>query len=201
MGATHGQTSADLPPASSSPAGDYLPDVRSQSRRVRALPDLPPVRASVVAEGAGIRADPLSSVQVALLEQASTKRRKGRKVEGEEAMIDSQDSRREFSDASVILYNADTLGLYLKWPSPIVIVSDGAYGVRGFPGDPPTPAGLADWYEPHIAEWSKYSTPQTTLWFWNTELGWATVHPVLVANGWEYRCCNIWDKGLRSEER
>ena len=111
-------------------------------------------------------------------------------------MIDSQDSRREFSDASVILYNADTLGLYLKWPSPIVIVSDGAYGVRGFPGDPPTPAGLADWYEPHIAEWSKYSTPQTTLWFWNTELGWATVHPILKKYGWDYRTCHIWDKGM-----
>ena len=27
-------------------------------------------------------------------------------------------------------------------------------------------------------------------------MGWATVHPVLAANGWEYRCCSIWDKGL-----
>jgi len=22
------------------------------------------------------------------------------------------------------------------------------------------------------------------------------VHPLLISNGWEYRCCNIWDKGL-----
>ena len=34
------------------------------------------------------------------------------------------------------------------------------------------------------------------LWFWNTEIGWASVHPVLAAHGWEYRCCNVWDKGL-----
>ena len=37
---------------------------------------------------------------------------------------------------------------------------------------------------------------ETTLWFWNTELGWATVHPLLDANCWEYRSCHVWDKGL-----
>ncbi|RIK81283.1 MAG: site-specific DNA-methyltransferase [Planctomycetota bacterium] len=86
--------------------------------------------------------------------------------------------------------------LYTQWPSPVCIVSDGPYGVNGFPGDSPTFHTLAEWYEPHIKAWSQNSTPQTTLWFWNTEIGWASVHPILVANGWEYRCCNIWDKGL-----
>ena len=33
-------------------------------------------------------------------------------------------------------------------------------------------------------------------WFWNSELGWATVHPLLAEHGWEYRSCHIWDKGL-----
>jgi site-specific DNA-methyltransferase (adenine-specific) len=86
--------------------------------------------------------------------------------------------------------------LYPGWPTPTCIVSDGPYGVNGFPGDNHNAESLAEWYEPHIKAWSKYSTPETTLWFWNTEVGWATVHPVLVANGWEYRCCNTWDKGL-----
>lgn len=86
--------------------------------------------------------------------------------------------------------------LYATWPSPICIISDGPYGVSGFPGDNHKTESLPDWYQPHIKAWSEYSTPETTLWFWNTEVGWATVHPVLVANGWEYRCCNIWDKGL-----
>ena len=36
----------------------------------------------------------------------------------------------------------------------------------------------------------------TTLWFWNTEIGWANVHPTLVEHGWEYRNCHIWDKGI-----
>ena len=40
------------------------------------------------------------------------------------------------------------------------------------------------------------ATPETTLWFWNSELGWATVHPLLAEHGWEYRSCHIWDKGL-----
>ena len=85
---------------------------------------------------------------------------------------------------------------YDSWPPPIVIISDGPYGIAGYPGDPPTHEGLGEWYEPHIEKWSKRSTSQTTLWFWNTEVGWATVHPVLVKHGWQYRNCHIWDKGL-----
>ena len=85
---------------------------------------------------------------------------------------------------------------YADWPTPTCIISDGPYGVSGFPGDIHTAGSLAEWYEPHIEAWSECSTAATTLWFWNTEVGWATVHPVLIARGWEYRCCNIWDKGL-----
>ncbi len=77
-----------------------------------------------------------------------------------------------------------------------MIVSDGAYGVSGFEGDPPTYRRLPQWYEPHIRAWSRAATPETTLWFWNTEIGWATVHPVLAQAGWEYRNCHIWNKGL-----
>lgn len=96
----------------------------------------------------------------------------------------------------VTLHYDDALELYATWPEPVCIISDGAYGVSGFPGDPPTHAGLADWYRPHIEAWSARATPLTTLWFWNTEVGWATVHPVLVANGWEYVACHVWNKGL-----
>jgi hypothetical protein len=85
---------------------------------------------------------------------------------------------------------------YSKWPKPVCIISDGPYGVNGFPGDQYKAESLAAWYAPHIEAWSKRSTPMTTLWFWGTEVGWASVHPVLVQQGWEYRCCNIWDKGL-----
>ncbi len=75
-------------------------------------------------------------------------------------------------------------------------ISDGPYGVSGFPGDEHRWNSLAEWYEPHVKAWSQQATPQTTLWFWNTEVGWAMVHPLLIKHGWEYRCCNIWDKGM-----
>jgi len=96
----------------------------------------------------------------------------------------------------VTLHCDDSLNLYERWPTPVCIVSDGAYGVSGFPGDPPTHNGLASWYRPHIEEWTKKATPLTTLWFWNTEVGWATVHPVLVELGWEYVACHVWNKGM-----
>lgn len=47
-----------------------------------------------------------------------------------------------------------------------------------------------------MAQWSKRAKPSTSLWFWNTEVGWATVHPLLEANGWEYVQLVTWDKGL-----
>ncbi len=86
--------------------------------------------------------------------------------------------------------------LYADWDAPICIVADGPYGLGGFPGDLRDATGLADWYRPHVRTWSARATPQTTLWFWNSELGWATVHPVLEECGWEYRSCHVWDKGL-----
>jgi len=94
------------------------------------------------------------------------------------------------------LHAGDALDAYATWPTPATIVSDGAYGIGGFPGDPRTPEGLAEWYEAHVEAWSKHAHPSSTLWFWNTEIGCATVHPVLVKHGWEYVETVIWDKGI-----
>jgi len=104
--------------------------------------------------------------------------------------------RRVFKRERCRIHLGDVLSLYPSWEHPTVIISDGAYGLSSFPGDPPTVAGLEEWYRPHIAAWSKRALPNTTLWFWNSELGWATIHPLLVAAGWEYRNCHIWDKGI-----
>lgn len=100
-------------------------------------------------------------------------------------------------DRNIFLFNADSTELYDSWPRPNVIVSDGAYGVSGFKGDPFSHENLKEWYEPHVKGWSKRATAGTTLWFWNTEIGWATMHPVLEAHGWEYVGCNIWNKGIQ----
>jgi site-specific DNA-methyltransferase (adenine-specific) len=104
--------------------------------------------------------------------------------------------RAEYTRDGVKIFKGDSLNLYEKWEPPVVIISDGPYGLGSFIGDPPTPFQLDQWYEPHLAQWSRFSTPLTTLWFWNSEIGWATVHPVLLKYGWEYRNCHVWDKGI-----
>lgn len=102
----------------------------------------------------------------------------------------------QFARDGVHIFYGDSQKLCADWSSPVTIISDGPYGVSGFPGDPPTPHGLGEWYEPHIAEWTARSTPLTSLWFWNTEIGWANVHPVLEKYGWSYRGAAVWDKGI-----
>ncbi len=94
------------------------------------------------------------------------------------------------------LHRGDVLDVYVDWPRPSLIMSDGAYGVGGFPGDPRTASELPEWYAPHIENWSKFAHPASTLWFWNTEIGWASVHPLLAEAGWDYVQSIVWDKGL-----
>ena len=65
----------------------------------------------------------------------------------------------------------------------------------GFNGDTSDHLGLPEWYEIHIKAWSQHAAPYTTLWFWNSEVGWAVVHPVLERYGWRYVELNIWNKG------
>jgi hypothetical protein len=93
------------------------------------------------------------------------------------------------------LFRGDALEAYPRWPAPRAIISDGAYGVRGFHGDTTGPGDLTAWYRPHVEVWSGAASPATTLWFWNTEIGWASVHPLLADHGWEYVQLIVWDKG------
>lgn len=105
-----------------------------------------------------------------------------------------RDNEVRIGPASV--YHGDALDHYHKWESPTCIISDGPYGLGKFPGEPATPDRLGEWYAPHVAAWGKSARPDTTLWFWNSELGWATVHPVLALHGWEYEESCVWDKGI-----
>jgi DNA methylase len=101
-----------------------------------------------------------------------------------------------FERRGATIHQAPAETLYDRWPQPICIIADGPYGIAGYDGDPPTPVDLAAWYRPHIAAWTRRATPQTTLWFWGTEVGWAHVHGELAGQGWEYRSCHVWNKGL-----
>ncbi|HEY3254026.1 MAG TPA: DNA methyltransferase [Polyangiaceae bacterium] len=101
-----------------------------------------------------------------------------------------------YADHSVSLRHADALACYPAWPTPMAIVSDGAYGVLGFEGDTSDHLDLPLWYEPHVAAWSKAASAATTLWFWNSEIGWAAAHPILEKYGFRYVNSNTWNKGV-----
>lgn len=100
------------------------------------------------------------------------------------------------AESAFRLHQGDVFEAYKSWPNPVTIISDGAYGVRGFHGDTTDAAELVEWYRPHIQAWTEAASPATTLWFWGTEVGWATVHSELDAAGWDYVQTIIWDKGL-----
>lgn len=100
-----------------------------------------------------------------------------------------------WNNSNVSLNLGNSLEYYGSWEQPTVIVSDGGYGILGFEGDTSDHLDLPEWYAPHIEAWSKFVLPSTTLWFWNSEIGWAVVHPILEKLGWRYVNCNIWNKG------
>jgi hypothetical protein len=114
---------------------------------------------------------------------------------GRTVKLNEELSFERWSDEYVTLQYGNSLNFYAEWERPTVIVSDGAYGILGFEGDTSDHIGMPEWYEPHVRAWSEYALPYTTLWFWNSEIGLATVHPILEKHGWRYVNCNVWNKG------
>ena len=99
-------------------------------------------------------------------------------------------------DGSASLTLGDAMSCYKNWPQPTAIIADGPYGLGKFPGEPNNADALGKWYAPHIAEWARLALPETTLWLWCSEVGWAEVHPVLKMHGWRYKAAHVWDKGV-----
>lgn len=81
-------------------------------------------------------------------------------------------------------------------PGYTLIVSDGAYGIGGFPGDPTSPRKLADWYAPHLAAWDRLAAPSSSLYSWGTAEGCARMLVPIEAAGWTLRSQLRWDKGF-----
>lgn len=115
---------------------------------------------------------------------------------GKTVVLSNEPKSSMYTDELIQVHYGDSVNCYDDWDRPTCIVSDGAYGILGFEGDTSDHIGMPEWYEPHIAAWSQKATAQTTLWFWNSEIGWATVHPVLEKYGWRYVNANVWDKGI-----
>jgi hypothetical protein len=114
---------------------------------------------------------------------------------GKRVKIETASTTSTWSDKFISAGCGNSLEAYASWPTPTAIVSDGAYGVLGFEGDTSDHLGIPEWYEPHVAAWAQSATPQTTLWFWNSEIGWAAAHPILEKHGWRYVNANVWNKG------
>lgn len=102
----------------------------------------------------------------------------------------------KFVSEDVHIELGDSLGLCESWSPPTVIVSDGPYGLGSYPGDPATPEGLEEFYRPFLMKWYERALPSATLWFWNSEQGWANCHRMIENCGWEFRNCHIWNKGM-----
>lgn len=119
----------------------------------------------------------------------------GRNRKKDNSIIDG--NIRSYRTEKANIFLSDSLQMYDSCPSPQVIISDGAYGILGFEGDTSNHGYLCSWYEKHIQKWSMAATAATTLWFWNTEIGWASVHPLLQKYGWKFVSCNIWNKGIK----
>jgi site-specific DNA-methyltransferase (adenine-specific) len=115
---------------------------------------------------------------------------------GKSVVLDGGPETSHFTDDLGALHFSDALACYAGWPAPVTIVSDGAYGVLGFEGDTVDHLDVPRWYEPHVEAWARAATPRTTLWFWNSEIGWAAAHPVLERHGFRYVGCNVWNKGV-----
>lgn len=110
--------------------------------------------------------------------------------------LEKQVAERTQRLGSVSLYNGDAADAYPDWLRPTCIISDGPYGLGKFPGEATSPDQLSEWYAPHAAAWARAAKPDTTLWFWNSEIGWANSHAALALHGWHYEETMIWDKGI-----
>lgn len=136
--------------------------------------------------------DDLSPVEVPVVLKREATSTVGR---GKSVVLDVVHEQTEWCDDLISLHYGDSLGLYEAWDRPTAIVSDGAYGVLGFEGDTSNHFDMPQWYEPHVKAWSRAALPCSTLWFWNSEIGWAAVHPILERYGWRYIGTSTWDKG------
>ena len=106
------------------------------------------------------------------------------------------DDDARLEEATWSIHEGRAEDAYSRWPAPDLIISDGAYGIGGFPGDPPTPTELPAWYSPHIEAWTEAARPTAVLCVWNTEIGCALLHHELAPRGWVHEVTIHWDKGM-----
>lgn len=63
-----------------------------------------------------------------------------------------------FTQGASTIHFSPVEALYQEWESASCIISDGPYGISGFPGDCHTANSLPEWYEPDIQTWGSAIT-------------------------------------------
>lgn len=74
-------------------------------------------------------------------------------------------------------------------------ILDGPYGMGKADWDRiPRGGSLVDLYRDHIADVGRVCAPSASLYLWNTEVGWAELHPAILAAGWTFVSLIVWVK-------
>lgn len=74
-------------------------------------------------------------------------------------------------------------------------ILDGPYGMGKAEWDRvPRGGSLVDLYRDHIADVGRVCAPSASLYLWNTEQGWAQLHPAVLAAGWTFVSLIVWVK-------
>lgn len=96
------------------------------------------------------------------------------------------------------VFHADALDVYPSIPDGAVdlVIADGPYDMAKGAWDASLAGGaLAAFYAPHVVEWSRVCAPSSTVYLCGTGRSWSTVHPLMVAAGFDLATLIAWDKG------
>jgi site-specific DNA-methyltransferase (adenine-specific) len=95
------------------------------------------------------------------------------------------------------VYEADARTIAATLPDGCAscAILDGPYGMGKAAWDRvPRGGSLLDLYRDHLADVGRVCAPSASLYVWNTEVGWAELHPAILAAGWTFVSLIVWVK-------
>jgi site-specific DNA-methyltransferase (adenine-specific) len=98
-----------------------------------------------------------------------------------------------------VVYEADARKVAETLPEGVAscAILDGPFGFAKAAWDRiPRGGTLGDLYTGHLDDVGRVCAKSASLYVWNTEGGWAELHPLILARGWTFRTLIVWDKGL-----
>lgn len=107
--------------------------------------------------------------------------------------------KRVFNRHGVQVYRGDArkVAQLQEESSFTLAIVDGPYAMGKADWDAMTTPELPEWYRPHLMDIDRLCADSASLYLWNTEEGWATLHPLLLELGWRFRSLIVWDKTVQ----